>query len=351
MIRIACLAIVLATLLPHAARAALVCVDTPAALATALESAEANGEDDDIRIVAGSYALPATLVHSTHEAFALVLSGGWNAGCTARGAAFTTLDGGGSHRVLHVSSDATGDLAITDILFSGGWNDAAIAGGALAIETSSRDVLIERNVFAGNEDTHQGGAARIAVSTSNSLVTVRNNVVLGNSAPEAAGLVINASIGDAYVVNNTIVANTTSIAGALCGGLCISGGSDFTLSNNILWSNPAGDLHIGNTGAATLLHNDIGSIGGGSPGPGSTGNLDVDPGFAPGLLNLRLAADSPLVDAGLDSAPGGVGPFDLGGAVRVQGAHVDIGAYETDDSIFDDGFESSPAEMDDGSLR
>lgn len=335
-----CLALLHLAALPSSVRAAVHCVDTPATLAVALDAAEANGEDDDVRIVAGSYELPAALVHSTHEAFALMLSGGWNAGCRGRGAGFTTLDGGGTHRVLHVSSDATGDLAITDILFSGGWNDAAIAGGALAIETASRDVLIERNVFVGNVDTHQGGAARIAVSTSNSLVTVRNNVVLGNSAPEAAGLVINASLGEAYVVNNTVVANTTSIAGALCGGLCISGGSDYTLGNNILWNNPAGDLYIGNTGTATLLHNDVGTISGGSPGPGSAGNLDVDPDFAPGLLNLRLAPDSPLVDAGLDSAPGGIGPFDLTGAARLQGAHVDIGAYETADSIFADGFEA-----------
>ena len=333
-----CISLVLA--LPATAHAVVHCVDTPAALAAALDAAEANGADDDVRVVAGSYALPAPLVHSTHEAFALVLSGRWNADCSGRSSGTTTLDGGGAHRVLQVSSDATGDLVITDLQFSGGWNDAAIAGGALAVETASRDVLIERNLFVGNKDAHQGGAARIAISTSNSLVTVRNNVVVGNHAPEAAGFVINASLGDAYVVNNTIIANMTSVAGALCGGLCISGGSDFTLGNNILWNNPSGDLHIGNTGSATLLHNDVGSNSGGAPGPGSVGNLDVSPGFAPGLLNLRLAPDSPLVDAGLDGAPGGIGPFDLGGAARVYGAHVDIGAYETTDVIFEDGFEA-----------
>lgn len=337
--RIQALALVAAASLPGTALAALACVDSPAALAAALTAAQANGEDDEIRVVAGQYALAASLVHSTHEAFALALSGGWNPDCSARTGGTTMLDGGGSKRVLQVNSDATGDLSITDLVFTGGWNDAATAGGALAIETASRDVLVERNVFAGNQDAHQGGAGRIAVSTANSLVTVRNNVVLGNSAPEAAGLVVNAGIGNAYIVNNTIVANSTSIAGALCGGLCISGGSDFTLSNNILWANPAGDLFIGNTGDAILLYNDVGTISGGSPGPGSTGNLDVDPGFAPGFLNLRLATDSPLVDAGLDSAPGGIGVFDVSGAARVEGAHVDLGAYETVDTIFADGFE------------
>ena len=330
------LAACLATSVAHAGTS---CVDTASAIATALDSAEANGEDDDIRIVAGHYALPATLVHSTHEAFALRLSGGWAAGCSARAGAATTLDGGGTHRVLQVSSDSTGDLEITDLVFSGGWNDAATAGGALAVETASRDVLIERNLFAGNEDTHQGGAARIAVSTADGVVRVRNNIVAGNGAPEGAGLVVHAGIGDAWIVNNTIIANSTSVPGALCAGLCVFGGSAFTLSNNILWNNPAGDLHIGTTGTTTLLHNDIGSISGGAPGPGSVGNLDVEPGFGPGLFNLRLAPDSPLVDAGLDAAPGGIGALDYGRMPRLQDAHVDIGAYETGDRIFSDGFE------------
>lgn len=341
MTRISCtlLAAWLATPVAHAGTA---CVDTAAGIAAALDAAEANGEHDEIRIVAGHYALPATLVHSTHEAFALRISGGWTAGCGTRAGAVTTLDGGGTHRVLLVSSDATGDLEITDLVFTGGWNDSATAGGALAIETASRDVLVERNLFAGNDDTHQGGAARIAVSTADSVVRLRNNIVVGNSAPEGAGLVVHAGIGDAWIVNNTIVANSTSVPGALCAGLCIFGGSAFTLSNNILWDNPAGDLHIGTGAAPTLLHNDIGSISGGAPGPGSAGNLDVEPGFAPGLLNLRLAGDSPLVDAGLDSAPGGIGPFDYGGSARLQGAHVDIGAHETGDAIFSDGFDMFP---------
>ena len=76
--RLAC-CISLALTLPATAHAVVHCVDTPAALAIALEVAETNGVDDDVRVVAGHYDLPATLVHSTHEAFAFSLSGGWNA--------------------------------------------------------------------------------------------------------------------------------------------------------------------------------------------------------------------------------------------------------------------------------
>ena len=43
--------------------------------------------------------------------------------------------------------------------------------------------------------------------------------------------------------------------------------------------------------------------------------------------NWRLAADSPCIDAGLDA--GAAGEQDLAGSVRIQGEHVDIGAYES----------------------
>jgi hypothetical protein len=336
--RLACrITLPLALALPAGVHAAVHCVGTPAALAAALETSETNGQDDDLRVVSGTYGLTIPLVHSSHEAFSLLLSGRWNAGCTVQGGAASVLDGGGTLRILYVFSDATADLAITDLTFSGGHNTAGIAGAGLSIETSSRNVRVERNLFFGNSDSGSAGGARIAVSTADSVLTVRNNIALGNSAPEGAGIVVNAGIGVAHVVGNTIVANTTSIAGALCGGLCISGGSDYTLSNNILWSNPAGDLHIGGTGTTLLHSNDIGAVSG-SPPDGEFDGISVDPGFAPGLLNLNLAPDSPLVNRGRDDAIGGIGALDAAGAPRRQGAHVDIGAYESD-VLFRDGFE------------
>lgn len=318
--------------------AAVFCADTESSLIAALDAAETNGEDDEIRIVEGTYLLGSALTLSIHEAFAVALSGRWNAGCDAQTGASTTLDGQDASRILYAFSDVDSALTISDLVFSNGRNGAGIAGGGLSIETSGRNVLIERNLFFGNEDLGSAGAARIAVSTSNSVVTLRNNIVIGNTAPEAGGIAVNASIGQAYVTGNTIVANAATLPGALCGGLCILGGSDFTVANNILWINDGGDLHLGNTGDALLLFNDIGASSGNPPSPGSGGNLSIDPGFAPGLLNTRLAPDSPLVDAGLFDAPGGIGSLDYARAPRVQGEAVDIGAFETD-VLFRDGFE------------
>ena len=74
----------------------------------------------------------------------------------------------------------------------------------------------------------------------------------------------------------------------------------------------------------------------------SSPRRDVDPQFAPcpGFLcfNFELSPQSPLVDAGDDTTPGGLTAIDLAGKPRVLGAHVDIGAYENE-VIFVDGFE------------
>jgi hypothetical protein len=47
-------------------------------------------------------------------------------------------------------------------------------------------------------------------------------------------------------------------------------------------------------------------------------------------VDYRLAPNSPAIDAGDDFPPGSVGPTDFTGQPRIQGRHVDIGAYETE---------------------
>jgi hypothetical protein len=44
--------------------------------------------------------------------------------------------------------------------------------------------------------------------------------------------------------------------------------------------------------------------------------------------DLRLLADSQLINAGIDAPPGGTSALDADGAERIQGTQIDIGAYE-----------------------
>ena len=56
------------------------------------------------------------------------------------------------------------------------------------------------------------------------------------------------------------------------------------------------------------------------------------------VSGFRPAPVSPLVNAGLDTPPGVLDCCDLSGVQRVVGAHIDIGAYESD-VLLRDGFE------------
>lgn len=75
-----------------------------------------------------------------------------------------------------------------------------------------------------------------------------------------------------------------------------------------------------------LLNNDIGTLSG-TPAPGSSGNLSVAPLFL-GPGDYRLSGNSPLIDKGAASPPGGLSETDVEEDSRVIGSAPDIGAYE-----------------------
>jgi hypothetical protein len=112
------------------------------------------------------------------------------------------------------------------------------------------------------------------------------------------------------------------------------------LANNIFWNNGVADLYIANASHPTLLNNDIGIEGGTLPSAASANNVSIDPLFVSSALrNYRLRATSPARDVGDNSPPGTVRNYDLDGTVRIDGAKVDMGAYEFHNMIFDDGFD------------
>lgn len=326
----------LALVATGSASAAQFCATSPTALAAALNVAKANGQDDDIRVVAGTHVLTNNLGVITNEANALTVSGGWNAACTLKNGGITVLDGNSIYWILYIHATGPAPIAVTDLDFQFGTiSNGSNSGAGLNVQ-SQGDVRVERNRFVGNGSNHDTGGL-FAASSAN--LIVRNNLLFGNRAPYFGAAQFIANGAEAIVTGNTIVANTATQPSAI-GGIRIGGGAHYTLGNNLIYFNSNVDLSI-QTNAPTLLHNDIGPIVGWQPGPDSAGNLDTDPLFAPGLFNLHLAANSPLVNAGYDEPPGGLGTHDADGAPRRQGARVDIGAYETD-VLMRGGFEAPP---------
>jgi hypothetical protein len=137
------------------------------------------------------------------------------------------------------------------------------------------------------------------------------------------------------VTGNTILANQLINHSGL-GGLDLAGTGHYWISNNILWNNEGNDVYDQN-GHTDYTHNDIGLKDGFAP-LSESNDLNVDPDFN-GFLSVSLAPTSPLVNAGLDNPPGGVGGCcDPLGRPRSAGRHVDIGAFESD-VLFRNGFQ------------
>ena len=217
-----------------------------------------------------------------------------------------------------------------------------LGGGGIGNEAN---VNIDRSTIRGNTAPFGGGLANDA----NAFVT--SSTVSGNNAIEAGGGIWNNS--NLTVVSSTIAQNAARIGG----GIYDAWGSNDRLAGVTLDGElaHAGITEAANTiftGGCVLTTDGSGVVSHGhnlasdlSCGLRADGDLQaVDPQLGP-LQDNRgptqteaLLAGSPALDAGGDdtvSLPGWRGGFtgacpatDQRGAIRPQGAHCDIGAYE-----------------------
>ncbi len=208
----------------------------------------------------------------------------------------TSSDGGG----IYLTSSAG---TISGNLFSG--NNGAI----FSYQCSP---AITNNTISGNASgvtSYCGGRPLIA-----------GNIISGNGG----GGILCSQAGSPYIINNTVTHNG-------CYGVDIYGASP-SVSNNILAFNASGIRTSLVTDAPVLSNNCVYNPGGTNYYglSAGVGDISVDPKLvAVEYGQVHIQPDSPCRDAGLDSAVG-VGWTDIDGQPRIQGAHVDIGADESD---------------------
>lgn len=332
------------------ASAAVFCVDSEASAQAALNTARTNGQADYIKFESGAYSLASGLDYATGQAGsdhkALVLSGGFDAGCGSR-TGTTFLDGQEQVQPLRFSFTGA-DIVYIDhfTLFRGMTEAGSHYGGNMQVymydQAGGAKLTIDSVRFLyGSAETNSGGL----YVTGWGSVTVTNSLFAGNAAGFSSAGSINLS-GPLHFTSNTITGNTVDAANPEPAFYAYAhGSSHFWFSDNIIWGNDNAsfDLYLYDEGTYDLVSNDIGSHSVVPLGVASGGDVSVDPQFAScGFLcfDKPLKRSSPLVDAGNDAPPGGLTTTDALGVPRVIGAHVDMGAYELD-RLFADGFESS----------
>lgn len=242
-------------------------------------------------------------------------------------------------------------------------NEATRNGGAIACWQSS-EPLIANNLILGNSASvpmndftdygteTTGGGAIFASSTDldgtpidNSVAApqIYNNVIAANAALKGGGICIINSIrtdlGVAEIINNTLTSNQ--------GGGVYWSNTTPTIINNLIAYNSIGlyQYVTGITGYViranclfgNQIHNESTDYSGLPTLTGMDGNISVDPllvDYRFGKLNLQPG--SPCIDAGLLSA---ADPswMDMDGQDRIQGGGVDIGADESDGTLWDGG--------------
>jgi hypothetical protein len=324
-----------------ASLATTLCVSTTAELQDALTAAAANGEDDVILLEPGLYTVDAPLTYETYEDFDLSVSGGWE-GCVAHhnDPRYTVIDGQSAHALVRFMGmpGTAGDVSVGWITFQNGVGEDGTNAVAMTPYAGwAGTLLVEGNVFRNLQGRADSGYTAIQLDSDLGRLEVRNNLFVDNTTETGISPVylLANSTDFSYVgrfTNNTVTSNeSTSYA------VTADGGGIWSVANNVFWDNEGSDLGLGPY--VFVTNNDIGSY---CCNPvAESGNLSLDPGFVdPGGGDYRPGGSSPLAEAGRNDAPGGLGTYDLRGGFRVVGSTVDIGAYERQDRIFGDGFDS-----------
>jgi len=190
-------------------------------------------------------------------------------------------------------------------------------GGGIGIAENSNITIADSQIM-NNKATYSSGGVGVHTSS----LSVVNSVISNNSSQSGAGLSFQDS--SSTIMNSTITKNSAKNNG---GGFYYIR-SKVTVVNTILWGDTGGEID-GWGNSIMVTYSDV------QGGWKGEGNINADPLFvdAPNG-DYHLLPDSPCIDAGTNTPPGGLPLTDIEGNPRPMNgdgdgvAVADMGAFE-----------------------
>ena len=252
----------------------------------------------------------------------------------------TVLDGNQVNSVVTFPTGVTTSTVLDGFTIRKGMTYSY--GGGIYCPSSSP--TISNNIITDNYSTYGGGIYCSSSSTSIYNNNINGNIGIGiycySSSPIISNNIITANGGNGIycsassptITNNAITENVTSFNG---GGIyCDSSFSSYSISNNIVAFNSSGICCSKETAILrnNCVYNPDGyNYSGVSAG---TGDISVNPKFASlEYGNFHIQPDSPCRNKGWNSAVG-TGNLDTDGQPRLQNVTIDIGADESDGTLW-----------------